>query len=129
MSKTKKTRKNQRLKDDLKRVAASLEKNTAKRVSSEELKPSNDSETAVTVSSSPNKENSEKQEQARSKAEEEAKRSQAIIISSFAFLGFLLAFVANYGFFDMAKALNAGFWGLGAGALTGYLPYSFKSRI
>ena len=55
-------------------------------------------------------------------------QAKYIMILSFAFLGFLFTFLANYGFFDMTKALLAGFWGFAGGAAFAYLPYWLASR-
>ena len=55
-------------------------------------------------------------------------QAKYIMILSFAFLGFLFTFLANYGFFDLQKALLAGFWGIAGGAGFAYLPYWLASR-
>ena len=55
-------------------------------------------------------------------------QAKYIMILSFAFLGFLFAFLANFGFFDLQKALLAGFWGIAGGAGFAYLPYWLASR-
>lgn len=55
-------------------------------------------------------------------------QSKFIMITSFACLGFIFTFLANYGFFDLQKALLAGFWGFAGGAAFAYFPYWLASR-
>ena len=55
-------------------------------------------------------------------------QAKYIMIISFACLGFIFTFLANYGFFDLQKALLAGFWGIAGGAAFAYLPYWLASR-
>ncbi len=55
-------------------------------------------------------------------------QSKYIMIISFACLGFIFTFLANFGFFDMTKALLAGFWGFAGGAAFAYFPYWLASR-
>ena len=55
-------------------------------------------------------------------------QAKYIMIISFACLGFIFTFLANYGFFDLTKALLAGFWGIAGGAAFAYLPYWLASR-
>ena len=54
-------------------------------------------------------------------------QSKYIMIISFACLGFIFTFLANYGFFDLTKALLAGFWGFAGGAAFAYFPYWLAS--
>lgn len=58
----------------------------------------------------------------------DAAKSKAIIVGSFAILGFVFAFIANYGFFDMGRAVSAGIAGFVAGAALGFLPYFIASK-
>ena len=55
-------------------------------------------------------------------------QAKYIMIISFACLGFIFTFLANYGFFDLTKAFLAGFWGFAGGAAFAYLPYWLASR-
>ena len=54
-------------------------------------------------------------------------RARTIIVCSFAALGFFFAFLSNYGFFEMDKALLYGLLGAVVGGAVGYSPYFFSS--
>lgn len=54
-------------------------------------------------------------------------QAKYIMIISFACLGFIFTFLANYGFFDLTKAMLAGFWGFAGGAAFAYFPYWISS--
>lgn len=91
-----------------------------------ETKDSNSYTTAYTTKNSIEKENYSKDIEKSKSTSSKPKSSKLLMVSSFAFMGFLFSFLTGYGHFDLMNGIQYGIFGTIGGFAVGYFPYIQK---